>query len=440
MTLVVDLLVGVLLKLLESAPEWLIGRFIDNIGRRRKPPQPSGVSLYPLECGDKGINLGQQRLLVSSAFGTYFAGLLERHHSYVGLKGQIECPAPRGQEALEPLQRIYWALQYSRGPQILVIAAEGGMGKSTLAAKIVRCLFSEGAVDMILGDSAKTQKVDPVSGTVTELMPSYYDVASFFERLCNQLGLPYRPGRTRNRRALGDIRDRIEGRRAVMVVDNLETVSRGEELLDSLQTLCTRDTRVIVTTRKTSGLTPKMSGILVVHLKPLEDFEDAHRFLHWHIQTYSNQHPGLRNLKRDIENKRRVHRLIERTGGIPLLMQLVLSDIARFSWDYIDKLPHLFGKGLLDFLYATRWEELQNLGNDGIVAQHLLRWVAREQYRGKKVTFNRLREWAVENEGIQSPQAALRILQERFLIVNHDPRQGNFALFPSLVEFLHKQS
>lgn len=439
MTLIVDLLVSVLLKLLESAPEWLIGRFLDSIGKKREPPQPSGVSLYPSGCGDKSIDLGQQRLLVSSAFGTYFAGLLERDHSYVGLKGQVECPAPPGQATLDPLQRIYWAMQYSKGPQILVIAAEGGMGKSTLAAKIVRCLFSEHSVDMILGDSAKTQKVDPISGMVTDLTPSYYDITSFFERLCSQLGLPYQPERTGKRRALGDIRDRLEGRRAVIVVDNLETVSRGEELLRSLQTLCTRDTRVIVTTRRSSGLTDRMSGILVVHLQPLKDFEDARHFLRWHIQTHSDEHPGLRELERDVENKRRVHRLIERTGGIPLLMQLVLSDVARSSWDYIEKLPHLFGEELLGFLYATRWEELQDLGNDGVVAQHLLRWVAREQYRGKKVTFNRLRKWSVENEGIQSPQVVLRLLQERFLIVNHDSKRGNFALFPSLVEFLYKQ-
>jgi hypothetical protein len=440
MTPFVDVLVAVLLKLLESTPALLVDKLLDRIGGRKpKPAQESDVALYPPGCGDRGIDLGQQRLLISSAFGTYFAGLLERDHSYIGLKGQIQCPARPRQECLAPLQRIYWAMQYARGPQALVIAGEGGMGKSTLAAKIVRCLFSQQAVDMILGDSAKTQRVDPTSGTLTDLTPSYYDVASFYKALCGQLGLPYQPGDTGAQQTLSSIRDRLEGRRAVIVVDNLETVSGDEELLRSLHSMCTRDVRVIVTTRRTATLTDRRSSVLVVTLRPLKEFEDAYRFLRWHIRTHSNEHPRLKELEQDVEKKRRVDRLIERTGGIPLLMQLVLSDVARSSWGYIEDLPRLFGEELLSFLYASRWDELRALGKDGSVAQNLLRWAAHEQYRGREVTFNRLTEWALDSEGVQSPQPALRLLQERFLIVNYNPKRGNFALFPSLVEFLDEQ-
>jgi hypothetical protein len=52
------------------------------------------------------------------------------------------------------------------------------------------------------------------------------------------------------------------------------------------------------------------------------------------------------------------------------------------------------------------------------------------------VTYKRLTRWAEKQGWDALLPKALRLLHERFLIVNHDPKQGNFAVFPSLVEFL----
>jgi hypothetical protein len=57
------------------------------------------------------------------------------------------------------------------------------MGKSTLAAKIVRCLYEEHVIDKILGDSAKMQRVEPITGKVIPLEPGYYDLATFYNKL-----------------------------------------------------------------------------------------------------------------------------------------------------------------------------------------------------------------------------------------------------------------
>lgn len=437
MPVIVEILVRVAFRILETLPEWVVGKLLNRVDKWRVEfPSPTNVQLYPSTCGDKGIDLGQQRLLVSTAFGTYFAGLLEREFGYVTLKGQIECPATRGQEALEPVERIFWALQYARGPRLIIIGAEGGMGKSTLAAKIVRCLFEEQAIDMILGDSAKTQRVDPTTGKIISLEPGYYDLATFYEKMCGQLGLPP----TSTQQAMVAIRDRLEGRRAMIVVDNLETVARGDELLRSLHTITTRDIRAIVTTREVKGLRDLTTDTLIVHLKPLSDLAVAREFLVWHIRQHQDEHPGLRALEQDLDDDKRIRWLVERTGGIPLLIQLVFSDIARFSWDYLKKLPHVYGSELLVFLYQARWDELGTLGEEGLTAKELLQWIAGEQYRGKKVSFDRLTQWAQEGERADLLTDSLRLLYERFLIVNHDPKQGNFAVFPSLVEFLHLQS
>lgn len=437
MTVIIEILVRVAFQILEKLPEWAVGKLLDKIGKRKVvPPSLTDVRLYSPTCGEKGIDLAQQRLLVSLAFGAYFAGLLEREHSYVALRGQIECPAMKGQEALDPLERILWAVHYPRGPRLVIIVAEGGMGKSTLAAKIVRCLYEEQVIDMILGDSAKTQRVEPVTGKIIPLEPGYYDLATFHKRVCGQLGLPPLSGR----QAIVAIRDRLEGRRALIVVDNLETVTKGDELLRSLEAITSGNVRAIMTSRDAKGLKDLTADSLVVHLKPLSDLAVVQEFLAWHIRQYQDEHPGLRALEQDLDDGKRIQWLVKRTGGIPLLIQLVFSDIARFSWDYLQKLPYIFGNELLAFLYQSKWHELETMGTEGSTAREILHWIAGEQYRGRKVAFEHLKEWAHEKGRADLLAGSLRLLHERFLIVNHDPKQGNFAIFPSLVEFLQHQS
>lgn len=437
MSIIVEILVRVAFQILEKLPEWVVGKLLSKLGRESPSrPSPETVGPYSPDCGNKGIDLGQERLLVSTAFGSYFAGLLEREQSYVELKGQIECPLIEGVEKWEPIQRIFWALQQPKGPRLLIIAADGGMGKSTLAAKVVRCLFEEQSVDMILGDSAKTQRVDPATGKLTGIKPGFYSVATFYIRVCEQLGLPSVDDK---KQALIAIKDRLFGRRAVIVVDNLETVKRGDELLRSLQTLTTRDIRVVVTTRNVKGIKELTTDILIVQLLPIRELEVVRTFLEWHIRQHQDENPRLQALLDDLKDRKRLRWLIERTGGVPLLIQLVFSDVARFSWEYLEELPHLFGNELLSFLYQARWDELGYLGAEGQMARDLLCWVAKEQYKGKKVTFKRLTQWAQAQGKTDLLTDSLRLLYERFLIVNHNPKHGDFALFPSLVEFVEQQ-
>src|SRR5689334_19564829 len=60
------------------------------------------IELYSSDCGDNPINLAQQRLLVSTSFGSYFAGLLERPNIYLDMQTQIDCPSTRHLEGLQP--------------------------------------------------------------------------------------------------------------------------------------------------------------------------------------------------------------------------------------------------------------------------------------------------------------------------------------------------
>ena len=121
-------------------------------------------------------------------------------------------------------------------------------------------------------------------------------------------------------------------------------------------------------------------------------------------------------------------------------MQLLISNIARSSWKHIDQLPHLYGAELLDFLYKERWSGLATHGSSGALAREILIWLKQAHYKNKKITTKRLKKWA-EAEGREGLlDEALTLLYERFLVINSDHDKGNFSIFPSLVEFLEKQS
>lgn len=409
--------------------------FGDNLKAHEKTQSghQSKVELYSAQCGNDPIDLKHQRLLVSTSFGSYFVGLLEKPNLYLDLESQIDCPTPKEQEGLAALQRVFWLLGYARGPRTLIIGGEGGMGKSTLSAKIIRCLHQDQAIDLILGDSAKGEHFDPLSKERIKLQPGYYNPDTFYNCLCGQLGLPPLPKNI----AIQAIKDRLVGRRAVIVLDNLETVKQGDELLDSLKAITSREVRAIVTTRKIHGIKSLDTDRFIVQMLPISSQVTVEKFLFWHIEQHQYQHPALRKIRKDITQYSQW--LIERTGGIPLLLQLVLSDVARFSWDYVQSLPSLFGQDLLNFLYQERWIDLGRQGREGEVAQTLLEWVSQEQYRGQGITSRDVSDWA-RNKGIDLHLPnAIALLFEMFLIINRDPQLGNFSIYPSLAEFIERQ-
>lgn len=430
-----DILIFLLSKLPDAFIGWGVGKALDNlVSARFSRGNEKNIMLYPSLCGDSGINLEQQRLLISTSFGNYFTGLLEKENLYLDIESQIDCPPIKGQEELKPLQRLYWLLSYPKSPRIFVFVGDGGTGKSTLSAKIVRCLFQEEAIDTILGDSAKTQHVDPVSGEVVKYQPGYYDINSFYKRLCSQLGLPSLP----KKQAITAIKDRLVGQKAIIVVDNLESIEKGNELLDSLRSLTSRDIRAIVTTRETKKLRPLLTDLVIVQLKPITSTKDAKQFLEWHIEQYKAQNPTLLSLKQQL-SQNNIKWLVDKTGGIPLLMQLVSTDVARTSWEHVRGLPNVFGKELLEFLYGARWDDLENQGVSGNTAKRILKWIADEQYRGKGIATRKIKEWAEDNSLSDSLDSALLLLHERFMVINRNTKTGDYSIFPSLSEFLERQ-
>ena len=425
-----------LLRLANAAPPFLAASLIELLHVYNLKVTLPARYLHASSAESRGIELGYRRLFVANAFGSYFAGLLERDNIYVDLAGQVDIPVIFRRPELSPLARMMLAMQHPDGPHIIVIAAEGGMGKSTLAARVVRTLFGEHSVDEILGDSAKMEWVNAVTGKITPLEPAFYDWRSCCAKLYVQLGLPVELEEISMHQAVQVLRNRLIERNAVIVIDNLESVAKRSQLLTFLRQLTSPTVRIIVTTRTVQDIPSFAHRTVVVNLRPLTTIEACRTFLRWHIEHFQQEYTELRQLEIESVSAERIEELIARTGGIPLLLQLIISTIARSSWAYLAELPKLFGQDLLNFLYAERWQELGQLGHSGLFAQELLAFVSRSQHAGKVVTFQMLARWAAEGQGRDSVQAALQLLYARFLMVNHNLDGGNFTVFPSLSVFL----
>jgi hypothetical protein len=398
------------------------------------PPPP------PIEptCGDRPIDLADQRLHVSLSFGSYFTSLLEKEHLYTGIPGQLVCARAAQSHIKDPLQYALWTLIDAKGARILVLAAEGGMGKSTLASKLIRCLYEREDINMILGDSAKQHLINPTTGSVDTITPGYDSATSFLERLCVQLGLLYQPDLS-DAQQLTNIRDRLIGRRAIIVVDNLESVQQSDRLIKLISSLVNRHVRAIITTRIASGFDEYAQSIVSIQVTPLKQIDQARGFLEWHVRQYQADHQRLAQLVQHPPSHENLAWLITHSSGIPLLMQVLLSEVARTSWLNVAQRTQLFGQELLDSLYLDHWNELANLDAPGHLARTILEFVNREIHQGDRITYKQLYGLAEDLAQTHILDNALTLLHERFLIVNSERKDGNYSIYPSLSDFIQTQ-
>jgi hypothetical protein len=441
-----DVITQIFLWFVVQAINHMPGKFVDwvlgLIGRRRSEFQTKkeSISLYPSDCGDRRLDLGYRKPHVSEYFGGYFAGLLEEEGGYFRIDEQIDCPSSTETANLAPVTRILYEFRKPTGPRLIVIAAAGGMGKTTLASKIVKCLYEQKDADFILGDSAKTEHADPTTGAVYKIDPSFSDTRSFYQRLYTQVGLPTPPANTSTAHMIDMLGKQLRDFSAVIVVDNLETIKDIQALLTTLQPLLARDVRALVTTRTIGGLNPISPLALAVNLRPITTVENARAFLYWHIQHYQSRRPRLAEIGKGLTDKHAVEVLIRKTGGIPLVMQLVLNDVETKTWMYVENLPVLqLSSELLDYLYKERWNELEQLRPVGKVAQQLIQFIGAKQMAGKRVSFNDLTKWAKQVNVQDSLNAGMNALEDRFLLLNRDIEKGNFSVFPSLAEFVKER-
>lgn len=208
--------------------------------------------------------------------------------------------------------RVLGALSPDERGWGVVIDGIGGIGKTALALEAAYRTQDRSMFDAFVFVSAKTNILE-ASG-IRDLVPATTTLDSFIDetaRVLGQLGITQLMGEDRNRALL----DVLRGTRALLIYDNLETLSEGEQkaLADFLRFL-PQNSKAILTSRRRGG-----EGALWLRLEKLE-WDDARAI----IVDEARKDSRL-DIKLQQAGEARWRELYDETKGSPLALVHVLG-------------------------------------------------------------------------------------------------------------------
>lgn len=281
-------------------------------------------------------------------FGSYFFAVcttVGRYHDVQSRNSRIG------------LNRVFDTLSDSKGPRVVILWAEGGMGKTTLASHIVRTTYlQEKWFSVLVGGSAKQQSY------IDGQLKTYNDAVLTYSSLLNLMGQQFGVANINKIASIEEkisfLQRKLRNQKALLLVDNLETISNTEEIVDGLTRMVanTNGSKVLITTRD-----GRLNGrdILPIHLDPFT-VEEGLEFAKWYVHIrgfdkYSAM-PFSSNTLREV---------VEVTGGSPLAIEQVISQAAIIGGKALENIRNVSGdwQKFYDFLFTNIYEELRlNIG------------------------------------------------------------------------------
>ena len=369
------------------------------------------------------LNLGIKRSNIAQHISPYLAALLESDDVFEFIPGQI---LVQGIPTHSPISEIVNSLRRPRGPKILFISCSGGMGKTTLASRLVQILSYEDDIDFIVGTSAKTKVVNIDSNNIELISPTFRNPQEFYTNLCQQLAIP----KTGNpRQMVREISKLGKDHRILIFIDNLDTLNSSEitKLVSLLQPLLSREVHAIVTCRHADIVA---DSILSIELRPLLSIPMIRRFIDWHGVSFC-----VCGKLWDYFGEQHYERLIEVSGGNPLIIQILISQLQYHAWDYLDRFHECSEYELFDYLYQSVWDNLDDLGDKGVIAKKVAKYIALSQNNNNNSNFDTIqREFQDVDKKVLD--AALIELQKRYLIQLRGGDQSSYVTFPSFIAFI----
>jgi hypothetical protein len=258
-------------------------------------------------------------------------------------------------------------------PWILSLEGIGGIGKTVLAAALLRQLGDALTFDDFAWVSAQPAILD-LRGAIRAKDRPALSSAALVTELLHQLmpdeaaGLLSVP-----ERALALLKHRLKQAPHLVVIDNLETVIDLEALLPTLQTLC-NPSKFILTTRK------RLVGERDIYLFPVPELALHHACtLVRRAAVANNAHDLAGAADADLEP------LYATVGGNPLALLLTVGQIQLHGMDAVlADLRQARGapvENLYTYIYRRAWDNLDNLG------RHLLLTMALVNARGDTLDF-----------------------------------------------------
>jgi tetratricopeptide (TPR) repeat protein len=262
--------------------------------------------------------------------------LLRRPDIFVGRKDEIA----RCLTALAPEERGWGA----------TIDGIGGIGKTALALEVAHMARERGQFDAYLFASAKTSWLTPEGVRQETLSLSSLDAfVREFARFLGETDVAQMADATERRRALLDA---LRGRRALLIWDNLETLTVDErDLIAEFLRKLPAPNKAIVTSRHRTG-----ESALTIRLNRLAE-KEALALMDELGRRYARLAGELR---RATDNTRRA--IYEAAGGNPLAINWTLGLVAQKGYSLTDALAHLQdaarSNDLYGFLFADSTHDL----------------------------------------------------------------------------------
>jgi hypothetical protein len=265
----------------------------------------------------------------------------------------------------EQVALLAGAVQHARPPWLLSIDGMGGIGKTALAAALLRQM--EGALDFdgFAWVSAQPAILDAVGTIRARERPALTQTAlvtALLEQLAPQeaVGLLGQP-----EAALGLLRTVLKRSPHLVVIDNLETMVDLETLLPVLRTLV-EPSKIVITSRK------RLVGETDIHLYAVPELSERHALAL--VRQAGSQHNVAGLLDASDADLRPIYATV---GGNPLALLLLVGQLHLRDLDTV--LADLQGargkpvENLYTFIYWRAWEHLDARARQVLLAMSLVK-------------------------------------------------------------------
>jgi hypothetical protein len=243
-------------------------------------------------------------------------------------------------------------LAVADSPWLVAIDGLGGIGKTSLADALMRCVISRGSYDEIGWVSARQSQLN-LGGAITLVEQPALTTEGLVEALVRQL-LPElaAAGRSRATEWLASLRARLKQTPHLIVVDNLETLVDLESLLPTLQELA-NPSKFVLTSRQSLYTAPN-----IYHFKMPELSAPSALALIRQEAEISNQ-PVLAACS-DAE-LRPIYTIV---GGNPLALRLVVGQTHTYTLESIlydlQIVRSQANENLYTYIYRRAWDSLDD--------------------------------------------------------------------------------
>jgi predicted DNA-binding protein YlxM (UPF0122 family) len=267
------------------------------------------------------------------------------------LLNRLEAPSNVHLVDVQPhIDHLIGKLTTVDSPWLVAIEGLGGIGKTSLADALVRCVINRGLFDEIGWVSARQSQLN-LGGAITEIEQPALTATSLVEALVRQLlpGLAT-SGRAHSAEWLTSLRARLKQIPHLVVVDNLETLTDLESLLPTLQELA-NPCKFLLTSRQSLYTTPN-----IYHFKmPELSANGALRLIRQEAEV-SNL-PVLAACSD--EELRPIYTIV---GGNPLALRLVVGQTHTYTLESIlhdlQVVRTQAHENLYTFIYRQAWDSL----------------------------------------------------------------------------------